>query len=220
MTTGALDAANAATVVAPVRLIRVDFPGGVTIGWSTAPGELVRDGLAFATVNDTYGTLLGDEDIETSLDEIGNLTLAINATPALVALLEDVTKTRARVRIWDVARDLDTGALIDTDAADFDGFAILPEVQFGPAGASVRWQLTGRSARRDDPRGPARWDAATQALMTGDTADRGFEYVGNLPDTLPWGSGVSNLSAPARAPSTFTEPGGTPPANFDFSLIP
>jgi hypothetical protein len=218
MTTPALDAANAGTILDPVRLIRLDFNSGVTIGWSTRPGVVTRDGVDFSPVSDAYGTLQGEEPIETSLEEIGGFTLTFAATPALVTLLRDVTQTRVRVRIWDVARNLDTGALIDTDVPEFDGWGLTPDIRFGAGGAIVQLAVTGRSSRRDDPRGPARWDSATQALMLGDSSDLGFQYNGNLPSTLPWGSAISTLSAPTPTISPFADP-ALPPPGFDFGVL-
>lgn len=216
MTTPALDTANAATVVAPARLIRVDFPSSVTVRWSTASAPLTRasDGT-YHSVDDTYGTLTDVSSIKHSISQHTAMDLTIHATPALVAILRSQGATRSRVRVWDVAADLSTGALIDTDIPDFDGWVGERPISFDAQGATARITCVARSIRADDPDQSALMNDATQTRYLGTNADLFFQYAQVLPETLPWGTAASNINAPPRqgdqnftpAPGDFYFPG-------------
>lgn len=155
-------------------LVQVDFPGAIgTIGWCDG-GWLSWDSgdgsVSFKQFQPDWGAF-------DRIEGLGSATESATTSPELVLLpVDDVAfaalssplNQGSRIRVWYVARDRDTGALIGAPNLRFIGRLNQPKAAFGQSW-NLRWTCTTGAARQKLPNTNWRLNHGLQArIWSGD----------------------------------------------------
>jgi hypothetical protein len=196
--------AFAAQLVAPVILLRVEYPSG-TVRLHSGIGDLTFAAETYTGVG-SLGTI--SPITETMDGSQNNLTVALTASSAIIALALTEDPRGRSAKLYLGALNTSTGALIADPAQRFSGTVNYLSHQDNGETATVALVIVNERGDQNRPLERRLTSEDQQRLHPGDV---GLEYVVELPNqNYLWG----NASVAAVAPRT---PG---PPTDDGDIIP
>lgn len=188
--TTALASAFAAQTVAPVFLLRAEFPSG-TVRLHSGIGGLTFNSETYLGV----GSLGGISPITETLDgSANNLVVALTASSSIIALALTEDPRGRSAKLYLGALSLSTGTLIVDPVQRYSGTINHMSHQDDGETASVALNIVHERGDQERPLERRLTNEDQQRLYPG---DRGLEYVASIPNqSFTWGNATVKVAQP------------------------